>query len=192
MCLCWQVCLQHRRKRNMWVLEYINVKVGYEGEKQSGPLLFLPVVKLTNDKGALSDHCHPHPSFRWFSPIHTIAPMLASRSTKKAHKHHLSSFSDFNKFIPRKAHQIVCSIIIYCFQEQNFRLHSVPTSDVPVFRQAGDAEQISPLSLAGWLCLTPGQNGVQVELITRLELRVCLPKFVTAIICEYSRQRKCQ
>lgn len=39
-----------------------------------------PVVKLTKARGAPSDHCHPQPSFRWLSPIHTITPTLASRS----------------------------------------------------------------------------------------------------------------
>lgn len=44
----------------------------------------------------------------------------------------------------------------------------MPTSDVPVLCQAGDAEQISTLSLAGWQRLMPGQDGVQVELVTCL------------------------
>ena len=48
----------------------------------------------------------------------------------------------------------------------------MPTCDVPVLCQAGDAEQISPLSLAGGQRLAPGQDGVQVELVTRTQLLV--------------------
>lgn len=44
----------------------------------------------------------------------------------------------------------------------------MPTSDVPVLCQAADAQQISSLSLTGGLSLTPGQDGVKVELVTRL------------------------
>lgn len=62
----------------------------------------------------------------------------------------------------------------------------MPTSDVPVFRQAGDAEQIPTLSLAGRLRLTPGHYGVQVELVTCSEPLVCLPKLLTAVTCDHS------
>lgn len=50
--------------------------------------------------------------------------------------------------------------------------YQMPTSDVPVLCQAGDAEQISTLSLARRQCLTPGEDGVQVELVARPQLLV--------------------
>lgn len=46
------------------------------------------------------------------------------------------------------------------------------TSDVPVLCQAGDAEQIATLSLACQQSLIPGEDGVQVELVTCTQLLV--------------------
>lgn len=63
-----------------------------------------PVVKLTNNRGAPSDHCHPRPSVKWFSPNHTIAPTLSSRSDTRT-KHMTSVWvillltADSNKMI---------------------------------------------------------------------------------------------
>lgn len=54
------------------------------------------------------------------------------------------------------------------------------TSDVPVLCQAGDAQQAATLSLACVQCLAPGQDGVKVELVTRLQVLVRLPEVVTA------------
>lgn len=62
--------------------------------------------------------------------------------------------------------------------------YQMPTSDVPVLCQAGDAEQISTLSLAGRQRLAPGQDGVQVELVTRPQLLVRLPETLTTGIYE--------
>lgn len=50
--------------------------------------------------------------------------------------------------------------------------YQMPTSDVPVLCQAGDAEQISTLGPAAGQRLTPGQDGVQIELVTGLQLLV--------------------
>lgn len=50
--------------------------------------------------------------------------------------------------------------------------YEMPTSDVPVLCQAGDAEQISTLGPAAGQRLTPGQDGIQIELVTRLQLSV--------------------
>lgn len=60
----------------------------------------------------------------------------------------------------------------------------MPTSDVPVLCQAGDAEQTSTLSQAAWLRLAPGEDGVQVELVTCPQLLVWLPETLTAKIYE--------
>lgn len=62
----------------------------------------------------------------------------------------------------------------------------MPTSDVPVLCQAGEAQQVSALSPAGGQSLTPGEDGVQVELVARPQLLVRLPEVVTAVICEKS------
>ena len=58
-----------------------------------------------------------------------------------------------------------------------------PTSDVLVFRQAGDAEQVSALRPAGGPGLAPGHDGVQVELVAGLQLLVRLPERLTAGVC---------
>lgn len=65
-------------------------------------------------------------------------------------------------------------------------MYFLPTSDVPVLCQACDAEQVSSLSLAGWQCLTPSEDGVEVELVTWMKLLVWLPETLTAEICEKS------
>lgn len=51
-------------------------------------------------------------------------------------------------------------------------MHDGRTSDVPVLCQAGDAQQTATLSLAGVQRLTPGQDGVKVELVTCLQVLV--------------------
>lgn len=53
------------------------------------------------------------------------------------------------------------------------------TSDILVLCQAGDAEQISTLGLAGRQRLTPGYDSVQVELVTCTQLLVWLPEVLT-------------
>lgn len=50
--------------------------------------------------------------------------------------------------------------------------YQMPTSDVPVLCQAGDTEQISTLGPAAGQRLTPGQDGIQIELVTGLQLLV--------------------
>ena len=50
--------------------------------------------------------------------------------------------------------------------------YQMPTSDVPVLCQAGDAQQVPTLSLAGRQRLTPREDGVEVELVTCLQLLV--------------------
>lgn len=55
----------------------------------------------------------------------------------------------------------------------------MPTLDIPVLSQAGDTQQIPSLSKAGGQRLTPGEDGVQVELVARAELLVRLPEMIT-------------
>lgn len=50
--------------------------------------------------------------------------------------------------------------------------------------QAGDAQQAATLSLAGVQRLTPGQDGVEVELVTGLQVLVGLPEVVAAGVYE--------
>lgn len=61
---------------------------------------------------------------------------------------------------------------IYHFSHHSMGSYELPTSDVPVLCQAGDAEQISTLGPAAGQRLTPGQDGVQIELVTGLQLLV--------------------
>lgn len=62
-------------------------------------------------------------------------------------------------------------------------LRVLRTSDVPVLRHAGDAQQVPTLSLAGGQRLAPGEDGVQVELVARLQLLVRLPEVITTRGC---------
>lgn len=48
----------------------------------------------------------------------------------------------------------------------------MPTSNVSVLGQTGNAEQISSLGLAGGQRLTPCEDGVQVKLVARPQLLV--------------------
>lgn len=50
--------------------------------------------------------------------------------------------------------------------------YQMPTSDVPVLCQAGDTEQISTLGSTAGQRLTPGQDGIQIKLVTGLQLLV--------------------
>lgn len=147
-----------------------------------------PVVKLTKDKGAPSDHCHPRPSFKWFSPIQTIAPTLASRSTPKTVTYEIrtsykTSWRSLTNVVFRYSSCTDCKFFIqlYCVC-----LYLMPTSDVPLLGQVGNTEEIPSLSLAGRQGLTPGQDGVQVKLVTRLQLLVWFPESLTTDICQWS------
>lgn len=57
--------------------------------------------------------------------------------------------------------------------------------------QAGDAQQTATLSLAAVQRLTPGQYGVKVELVARLQVLVWLPEVVAAGVCEYNKYSEC-
>jgi len=61
---------------------------------------------------------------------------------------------------------------------QTFEL--VYTSDITLFTGLCDGQKTPTLCLAGSKSLTPGEDGVQVKLVTGVQPRMALPEFIAA------------